>query len=70
MSDPVSKPFWAGYAAALQKLRIPESKSKFYLLWVKRFGQFPNGVPFHQASPDMLHAPTRYRDTIQVLLDG
>ncbi len=41
MPDPLSKPFWANYSAALQKLRIPESKSKFYLLWVKRFGRFP-----------------------------
>jgi hypothetical protein len=40
MSDPGSNSFWADYAAALQKLCIPESKSKLYIVWVKRFERF------------------------------
>jgi hypothetical protein len=44
------------FAATLQKLRIPEPKSKFYVVWVKRFGRFLNGVPFVQASPEMVEA--------------
>jgi hypothetical protein len=39
MADTGSNSFPAGYAAALQKLRIPEAKSKFNFLWVKRFEQ-------------------------------
>jgi len=44
------------FAATLQKLRIPEAKSKFYVHWVKRFGRFLNGLPFVQASPEMVEA--------------
>ena len=40
MSDPGSNSFLAEYTATLQKLRIPEAKSKFYILWVKRFEKF------------------------------
>lgn len=35
MSDPVPNSFWADYAATLQKLRIPASKSKFIISQVK-----------------------------------
>ncbi|HUI92342.1 MAG TPA: integron integrase [Chitinivibrionales bacterium] len=44
------------YTATLQKLRVPDNKSKFYVLWVKRFGRFLNGVSFEQASPGMVEA--------------
>ncbi|HMD68018.1 MAG TPA: integron integrase [Chitinivibrionales bacterium] len=56
MSNPVPNSFWADFAATLQKLRIPEPKSKYYVVWVKRFGRFLNGVPFVQASAEMAEA--------------
>jgi len=37
LSYPLPNSFRTACAAPLQKLRIPEAKSKCYLLWVKRF---------------------------------
>ena len=56
MPTETTKLLLADFAVTLQKLRIPEPKSKFYVVWVKRFGRFLNGVPFVQASPEMVEA--------------
>jgi integron integrase len=55
MDSHVSSTFWAEYNDTLKKLRIPEVNSKFYIVWVKRFERFLNGLPVRQASPDMIH---------------
>jgi integron integrase len=54
MSGQGTGSFWTEYGATLQKLRIPEAKSKFYILWIKRFERFLGGVPIRQASSDMV----------------
>jgi integron integrase len=56
MADTVSSSFWTDYSATLQKLRVPESKSKFYVVWVKKFERFLDGLTFEQASPDIVRA--------------
>lgn len=56
MNSVVPSSFWQSYTATLQKLGIPYPKSKFYVLWVKRFAAFLNGVPFEQASQEMVLA--------------
>ena len=56
MPDQAANPLYTDYAATLQKLRVPEAKSKFYVLWVKRFERFLNGLPVTQASPDIIRA--------------
>jgi integron integrase len=56
MYSALSDALLAEYETTLNKLRIPEKKSKFYLHWVKRFAAFLNGVPVRQASHDMIGA--------------
>ena len=56
MDSHVSDTFWATYNDTLKKLCIPEVNSKFYIVWVKKFDRFLNGLPMNQASPDMIHA--------------
>jgi integron integrase len=56
MDSHVFNTFWAEYNDTLKKLRIPEVNSKFYIVWVKKFERFLNGLPIRQASPDMIHA--------------
>jgi integron integrase len=56
MPHEATNALFADFTATLQKLRIPELKSKYYVSWVKRFGRFLNGLPFEQASPEMVDA--------------
>jgi integron integrase len=56
MASVIPASFWNSYTATLQKLGISDPKSKFYVLWVKRFAWFLNGLPFEQASRDMVAA--------------
>jgi hypothetical protein len=48
MPDHTAISLLADYAATLQKLCIPESKSKLYIVWVKRFEH-------EQILPDILN---------------
>jgi integron integrase len=56
MDSHVSNTFWSEYNDTLKKLRIPEVNSKFYIVWVKKFERFLNGLPINQAAPEMIHA--------------
>jgi integron integrase len=56
MNDRLFSSFMDEYGNTLNKLSIPEAKSKFYIVWVKRFERFLNGVPIRQASPDLIRA--------------
>jgi hypothetical protein len=47
---------WANYIDTLNKLGIPEEKVNFYLMWVKRYVRFLNGLPIDQASSDIVKA--------------
>ena len=37
MNSLLDNTFWTDYRRTLNKLSIPETKSKYYVLWVKRF---------------------------------
>jgi integron integrase len=56
MASVIPSSFWQSYTATLKKLGISDPKSKFYVLWVKRFAAFLNGLTFQQASQEMVSA--------------
>jgi integron integrase len=56
MVTTASSTFWTEYIATLDKLGITDKKSKYYVVWVKKFEKFLNGVDFRQASPEMTGA--------------
>jgi integron integrase len=56
MTSVIPDSFWNSYSATLQKLGVSEPKSKYYVVWVKRFADFLNGLTFKQASQDLVLA--------------
>lgn len=51
---PVKESFWKEYTTLLGKLGIPEANSKYYVGWARRFERFINGLPFDQATPEIV----------------
>ena len=56
MYTSLSAAFLTEYETTLKKLHVPDNKIKFYIVWVKRFATFLNGVPVRQASQEMIGA--------------
>ena len=56
MNTAKSITFWTEYNNTINKLGIPVENGKYYANWAKRFQRFLSGVPFEQASPQMVHA--------------
>jgi hypothetical protein len=56
MTSVIPASFWNSYTATLQKLGVSEPKSKYYVVWVKRFAAFLNGLTFQQASQHLASA--------------
>ena len=50
-----SPAFWSQYTALLYKLGVSETKSKFYVYWVKRFIGFLDGIAPADASREMIN---------------
>jgi integron integrase len=56
MVPAVAEGIFAEYKSLLDKLSIKEPKSKYYVMWVRRFQKFLNGLPLQQASAEMVDA--------------